>query len=138
MAIERAAVLGAGVMGSGIAAQIANAGIPVLLLDVVPEGADDRNARARRARADAEGRSGAVHEPAGGAPGHAGQSRGRPRKARRGRLDRRGVVENLEIKRALYARLEKVRKRGSIVSSNTSTLPLARLTEGLPASRATS
>ena len=49
MAIERAAVLGAGVMGSGIAAQIANAGIPVLLLDVVPEGAADRNALAKGA-----------------------------------------------------------------------------------------
>ena len=47
MGIERAAVLGAGVMGSGIAAQIANAGIPVLLLDVVPDGADDRNALAK-------------------------------------------------------------------------------------------
>ena len=49
MAIERAAVIGAGVMGSGIAAQIANAGIPVLLLDVVPEGAADRNALAKGA-----------------------------------------------------------------------------------------
>ena len=47
MAIARAAVLGAGVMGSGIAAQIANAGVPVLLLDVVPEGAADRNALAK-------------------------------------------------------------------------------------------
>ena len=34
--IKRAAVLGAGIMGAGIAAQLANAGIPVLLLDVVP------------------------------------------------------------------------------------------------------
>ncbi len=38
MKIESAAVLGAGVMGAGIAAHLANAGIPVLLLDVVPEG----------------------------------------------------------------------------------------------------
>ena len=38
MEIRRAAVIGAGVMGSGIAAHIANAGVPVLLLDVVPEG----------------------------------------------------------------------------------------------------
>ena len=39
MEIRRAAVIGAGVMGGGIAAHIANAGVPVLLLDVVPEGA---------------------------------------------------------------------------------------------------
>ena len=49
MAIEKAAVIGAGVMGCGIAAQIANAGVPVLLLDIVPEGAADRNALAKGA-----------------------------------------------------------------------------------------
>ena len=42
--IRRAAVIGAGVMGSGIAAHIANAGIPVVLLDIVPKGATNRNA----------------------------------------------------------------------------------------------
>ncbi|MDF2782183.1 MAG: 3-hydroxyacyl-CoA dehydrogenase, partial [Geminicoccaceae bacterium] len=57
MTIQKAAVIGAGVMGSGIAAQIANAGVPVLLLDLVPEGAADRNALAagalaRMAKAD--------------------------------------------------------------------------------------
>jgi 3-hydroxyacyl-CoA dehydrogenase len=49
MKIERAAVIGAGVMGSGIAAQLANAGIPVLLLDIVPPGAANRNALAEGA-----------------------------------------------------------------------------------------
>ena len=41
--IEKVAVIGAGVMGSGIAAHIANAGLPVTLLDIVPEGAENRN-----------------------------------------------------------------------------------------------
>src|SRR3990170_267790 len=53
MAIERAAVIGAGVMGAGIAAHLANAGVPVLLLDIVPEGAPkdsgDRSALAKGA-----------------------------------------------------------------------------------------
>ena len=49
MTIRAAAVIGAGVMGSGIAAQIANAGVPVLLLDIVPEGAADRSALAKGA-----------------------------------------------------------------------------------------
>ena len=44
--IRKVGVLGAGVMGSGIAAQVANAGIPVVLLDIVPDGADDRSALA--------------------------------------------------------------------------------------------
>ena len=43
-AIEKVAVIGAGVMGAGIAAHIANAGVPVVLLDIVPEGASDRDA----------------------------------------------------------------------------------------------
>ncbi len=135
MAIERAAVLGAGVMGSGIAAQIANAGIPVLLLDVVPEGADDRNALAK----------GALERMQKADPAPF-MSRQAARLVTPGNLEDdldalgevdwivEAVVENLEIKQALYARLEGVRKRGSIVSSNTSTLPLARLTEGLPKS----
>ena len=42
-AIRKATVIGAGVMGAGIAAHFANAGVPVLLLDIVPEGAADRN-----------------------------------------------------------------------------------------------
>src|SRR5258708_37536050 len=48
--IRRAAVIGAGIMGAGIAANIANAGIPVLLLDVVPPGAQDSSDRAARNR----------------------------------------------------------------------------------------
>ena len=125
-------MIGAGVMGSGIAAQMANAGVPVLLLDVVPEGADDRNmlaagALARMAKADP-------------APF---MSREAIRLVTPGNLEDdlerlaevdwivEAVVEKLEVKRALYVRLEKVRKAGAMVSSNTSTLPLARLTEGL-------
>lgn len=49
MNIEKVAVIGSGVMGSGIAAQIANAGVPVVLLDIVPEGAEDRSALAKSA-----------------------------------------------------------------------------------------
>jgi choline dehydrogenase-like flavoprotein len=48
-AIRKATVIGAGVMGAGIAAQFANAGVPVLLLDVVPSGATNRNALAEGA-----------------------------------------------------------------------------------------
>ena len=43
MAIEKAAVIGAGVMGASIAAHITNAGVPVVLLDIVPDGATNRN-----------------------------------------------------------------------------------------------
>lgn len=76
MEIRRAAVIGAGVMGSGIAAHIANAGVPVLLLDIVPEDAEDRNALARCRRADAHRRAGAVHDPGCLQAGNPGQPAG--------------------------------------------------------------
>ena len=49
MAIEKVAVIGSGVMGSGIAAQVANAGVPVVLLDIVPKDAKDRAVLAKGA-----------------------------------------------------------------------------------------
>ena len=49
MDIKKVAVIGAGVMGSGIAAQIANAGLPVILLDIVPKDAEDRSMIAKGA-----------------------------------------------------------------------------------------
>ena len=132
--IKKVAVLGSGVMGSGIAAVMANAGIPVLLLDIVPK-EGGRNALAE----------GAIEKQLkGGAPGFA-----HPKNARAvtpgnfeddlGKLAEcdwiiEVVIEKLEIKQALYQKIEAVRKKGSIVSSNTSTLPLHVLIQGMPES----
>lgn len=133
MAIERAAVIGAGVMGSGIAAHLANARVPVLLVDIVPAGAKDRSVLAKTALERL-----AKADPA------PFMSRAAMRLVEPGNLEDdlerlagadwivEAVVENLEIKHALYEKLETVRRPGSIVSSNTSTLQLAHLTEGLP------
>jgi 3-hydroxyacyl-CoA dehydrogenase len=116
MTIEQAAVLGAGVMGAQIAAHFANAGVPVHLLDVVPEGVENRNALAERA---------ARLVTCGNLEDHV---------ERLSEADWivEAVVENLEVKRGLYAQVEAVRKQGSIVSSNTSTIPLEKLVESLP------
>jgi len=133
MAIQKAAVIGAGVMGSGIAAQIANAGVPVLLLDVPAGNGGDRSALAKGAiqRMLKTEPAPFMHRAAAKLvePGNTEDD-----------LERLAevdwivevVVEDLEIKRALYARIEAVRKDGSIVSSNTSTLPLALLVAGQP------
>ncbi len=135
MTIKKAAVIGAGIMGSGIAAQIANAGVPVVLLDIVPKGATNRNAIAEGAVAKL-----LKSDPA--AFMH-------PKNARlvtTGNLEDdiallkdcdwivEAVLEDPGIKRALYQKLEAVRKPGSIVSSNTSTIPLALLVKDMPAS----
>lgn len=131
--IEKVGVIGAGVMGAGIAAQITNAGVPVMLLDIVPEGTDDRNALATGAIAKLR-----KAEPSAFMdPGNADLITPGNTEDHLGRLSEcdwiiEAVVERLEVKRALYGKIHAVRKRDSVVSSNTSTLPLALLTSGLP------
>lgn len=130
MAISKVCVIGSGVMGSGIAAHVANAGVPVLLLDIVKEG-PDRSAIAR----------GAIDRMLKADPAPF-MSKDAAKLVTPGNLEDdlahiadcdwiiEAVVENLEIKQALYEKLEGARKPGSIVSSNTSTMPLAILTAG--------
>ena len=126
--IDRVAVIGAGSMGSGIAAQFANAGLPVDLLDI--PGGEDRNAPAEAGIA----RQAKAH----GFMGRAAAGRIRPGNTEDD-LNRLAaadwivevVVEDLETKRALFRRIEAVRKPGSIVSSNTSTLRRADLVRGM-------
>ncbi len=131
--IRKVAVIGAGVMGSGIAAHVANAGVPVLLMDIVPEGAADRSALAKGAVAKM-----LKTEPA---------SFMSPRAAKlvetlnvEDHLDRLSevdwiievVIERLDAKQALYKRIDAVRRPGTAISSNTSTIPLDALVEGMP------
>lgn len=126
--VRRAAVIGAGTMGSGIAAQFANGGVAVVLLDLPsPEG---RDARAEQGIARQVG--------AGGFMGADAVQRVRPGNLE-DHFDRLAeadwivevVVEDIAVKRDLYTRLETVRKPGSLVSSNTSTLQRADLVAGM-------
>src|SRR5579884_788531 len=122
--IQRVAVLGAGTMGSRIAAHFANAGIPSLLLDVSTELAK-------------KGVENAAKQRPGGffldsltslvSPGNFESDL-----ARIGDCDwiLEAVVENLEIKRALLKKVEALRKPDSIVSTNTSGIPLRQISEG--------
>jgi 3-hydroxyacyl-CoA dehydrogenase len=133
MEIKHVAVLGSGVMGSGIAALAANAGVKVTLLDIVPNGAEDRNVLAK---------GGIEKQLKSGTPGFT-----HPRNAKRivaGNLEDNldaladadliieAVLEKIEVKQDVYRKIEAVRKEGSVVSSNTSTLPLAVLIQGMP------
>lgn len=134
MAIEKVAVIGAGVMGAAIAAHVANAGIPVVLLDIVPKDAENRNMLAEGAVATLLKTKPApfMHKKYA-------------RLVTTGNLEDNldlvddcdwiceAIIENPKLKQDLYKRLDTVRKKGSIVTSNTSTIPLKTLTEGLPA-----
>jgi 3-hydroxyacyl-CoA dehydrogenase len=133
--IRKVAVIGAGVMGCGIAAQIANAGVPVLLLDILPKDGGKRNAVAEAAVAKALKTDPAPFMSAAAAKliecGNIDDHL-----ARVGECDWvvEVVVERLDIKQALYRKLEEVRRPGTAISSNTSTIPLKTLIEGLPES----
>jgi 3-hydroxyacyl-CoA dehydrogenase len=123
MPIKRAAVLGAGTMGAQIAAHLANAGLPVLLLDVSTPAARDGLERARRLKPDPF----FVPDAAG--------------LIRTGSLDDlsalhdadwivEAIVEDLEVKRQVMTRVDGHRAAHAIVSSNTSGIPLAAVGEG--------
>ena len=136
--ISRAAVIGAGVMGSGIAAHLANVGIPVLLLDVVPDDTKDSSNRAERNRIAQTGLEKAIrarpasafYTPQSAKLVTVGNTE--DDLARLGEVDWiiEAVFEQLDIKTALYARLEEVRRPDTIVSSNTSGLPASLLLAG--------
>ena len=136
MEIRSAAVIGAGVMGSGIAAHIANAGIPVFLLDIVPQDVKDGRGNDRSVIARTAIEKMLKTDPA------PFMHKRNARLVTPGNIDDdleklsavdwivEAVVENPAVKSDLYARLDKVRKPGSIVSSNTSTILLKNLIEG--------
>ncbi len=131
----RVAVIGAGVMGAGIAAHIANVGVAVTLLDIVPEGAGNRNAIAEGAIAKMlKADPAPFMHPRNANLITAGNIEDDLESLGECDWIIEAVIEKPEIKQNLYRRIETVRKAGSIVSSNTSTLPLEILTRDLPES----
>jgi 3-hydroxyacyl-CoA dehydrogenase len=131
ISLRRVAVLGAGTMGSRIAAHFANAGIPVLLLDIQVPGVADRNAAAKRGiDAALKGRPGAFFLDSRQhliTPGNFDDH-----------LDQvsscdwviEAVTEKLDVKRDLWTRVAQHRRPGTIVSTNTSGIPLALIADG--------
>jgi 3-hydroxyacyl-CoA dehydrogenase len=136
MLVRRAAVLGAGTMGSRIAAHLANAGIPVLLLDMVPSGVEARNKLAEGAIAAlAKSKPAALYEPSLAAlvtPGNFDDDL-----SRLAQCDWvvEAVAENLEIKTALLNRVVPHISAQAILTTNTSGLPVAKIAAGLNGKR---
>jgi 3-hydroxyacyl-CoA dehydrogenase len=130
--IRRVAVLGAGVMGAGIAAHVANAGIPVLLLDIVPQG--EKGGRSAIASAALANLARAKPAPLFAAA-HArlisvGNLEDDLAAAGQADLVIEAIIERLDIKTQLYARLEPLLGANTIVASNTSGLRIADLVAG--------
>jgi len=116
--IGRAVVIGAGTMGGGIAAHFANAGIPVYLLDVSTAGVLDRLKKHKPPMFFTTGTSDLV------TVGHVETD-----EAWIGEGDWivEAIFENMDAKRDLVARIDRLRKPDSIVSSNTSGLPISQI-----------
>src|SRR5207248_3573563 len=122
--IRTAAVLGAGVMGAQIAAHLANAGVRVRLLDVSREAARDGLERTKRLKPDA------FFTPDLASSIETGGFDEDLPLIRDSDWIVEAVVEKLDAKRALLARVDGVRAHESIVSSNTSAIPIASMAEG--------
>src|SRR5579859_562920 len=133
--INKVAVLGAGTMGARIAAHFANAGVPSYLLDIVPADAD-APARNKIAAAglDAAKKSkpAAFMEPSLARLVTIGNFEDDLKKLAEVDWIIEAVVENLEIKRSLLQKVNAVRKPGTIITTNTSGLPVAKIAEGFP------
>jgi 3-hydroxyacyl-CoA dehydrogenase len=135
--INKVAILGAGTMGARIAAHFANAGVPSYLLDIVPgDVAAGAGAAARNKIAAAGLDAARKSKPA------AFMDASLARLVTVGNFDDdlkklaevdwiiEAVVENLDLKRALLRKVEAVRKPGTIVTTNTSGLPVGKISEG--------
>lgn len=128
--IKKVAVIGSGVMGAAIAAHVANSGTEVILLDIVPKDAADRNMLAKNA----------IERLLKTDPAPFTHKR-KAKLIKAGNLEDdlkllsdadwiiEAVLENLQIKRNLYKNIDSVRKSGAVVSSNTSTIPLHLLVD---------
>lgn len=151
--IEKVAVLGAGVMGAQIAAHLVNAGYKVLLLDILPQGVESRGESKPVKGAvwgHAVASAGASNKIAAGAVDMMRKMRPAPffvpelaDEIRVGNFEEdlhfisqadwviEAIVERLDIKRSLFERVDKYRRPGSIVSSNTSGISIRAMSEGM-------
>jgi len=141
--IRRVAVLGAGTMGARIAAHIANAGVPVVLLDMIPPDGMLTGTPAQAGQASRNRLVLGALESLKKAKPAAFYTAGSARLITPGNFDDdlklvadcdwivEAVAENLDIKRALLAKVEQHRKPGTIVTTNTSGLPVASIVEGM-------
>src|SRR5579884_349257 len=131
--IRKVAVLGAGTMGARIAAHVANAGVPAVLLDVVPQGAGpgERNRIAAAGlEAARKSKPAAFFQPELAKLVRLGNFEDDLKQLSDCDWIVEAVLEDLKVKRDLFARVDAVRRPGTIITTNTSGLPLSRIAEG--------
>ncbi len=132
--LKKVAVLGSGLMGSGIACHLANVGMEVLLLDIVPAGADkdqvSRNHLADTALQTAiKSKPAPLYHKSFASRIKAGNFEDDFKKISEVDWIIEVVVERLDIKKQILEKVDQFRKKGSLVSSNTSSIPIQLLAE---------
>jgi len=131
MDIKKVVVIGSGTMGSGIAAQVANAGISVFLLDL-PSNEDSRNKIVENAKERIlNSRPPLLVEKSKIDLISAGNTEDDFNLVGDADWVVEAVVERIDIKHSIYKKIENVRKPDSVISSNTSTIPLKVLSENM-------
>jgi 3-hydroxyacyl-CoA dehydrogenase len=133
--IKKVAVLGSGVMGSGIACQLANVGLEVLMLDILPQGTSDnktnRNSVAQNALNKAiKSKPAPLYKKQYASRITVGNFEDDFEKIKDADWIIEVVVERLDIKQQIFEKVENHRKHGSVVSSNTSSIPISQLSQG--------
>ena len=137
--VRKAVVLGSGVMGSRIACHFANVGLQVLLLDIVPNNLTDEQKKVKAARNSIVDGALAGVVKSNPSPIYSkdflsrittGNFEDNMKDIADADLILEAVVENLEIKKSVFAQVDKFRKKGSIVASNTSGIPIHSMLEG--------
>ncbi len=143
--INKVAVIGSGIMGSGIACHFANIGVEVLLLDIVPRELNEKEKKKGLTLEDKEVRDRLVNESLQSAL----KSKPSPIyhkdfaiRIKTGNMEDdiskvsevdwiiEVVVERLDIKQQVFEKLEKHRKKGTLITSNTSGIPIQQMNEG--------
>ena len=133
--IKKVAVLGSGIMGSGIACQLANIGLEVLMLDILPQGTLDkktnRNSVAQNSLDKAiKSKPAPLYKKQYANRITAGNFEDDFEKINDADWIIEVVVERLDIKQQILEKVENHRRPGSVVSSNTSSIPISQLSEG--------
>ena len=133
--LKKVAVLGSGVMGSGIACHLANVGMEVLMLDIVPKDAKkDKNSRNFLVNNSLQNAIKSKPAPL--------YSKSFMNRIKTGNFDDdfekikdadwiiEVVIEKLDVKRQIFEKVDRYRKEGSLISSNTSSIPIKLLSQG--------
>jgi len=137
--VRRVAVLGAGVMGAGIAAHCANAGIPVLLLDIVPPKASEEEKKSKAVRDSfatgaldklKKAKPAAFSHPRNAVLVQTGNFDDDLEKVKDCDLIIEAIIERLDIKQALFAKLEAIAAPHAVIASNTSGLRIVDMVQG--------